>query len=86
MKFIAVASENNEVFDVVVGQVLCGLDIEENIYMDPETGEFVQEMLDGYLLKGNFPSPERSIAELCEFDWVQVEEFPEISPPKVPVE
>jgi hypothetical protein len=86
MKFIAVASENNESFSVVAGQVLYALDIEENIYTDPETGDFVQEMLDGYLVKGRYSNQERSIAELCEFDWVEVEEFPEVFQPIVPTE
>ena len=62
------------------------LDIEENIYTDPETGDFVQEMLDGYLVKGRYSIHERSIAELCEFDLVEVEEFPEVFQPIVPTE
>ena len=86
MKFVAFATEDNDYFSVKLGQSLCSIDLDESIYLDPETGEMMDGILDQYFLKGYYGTPERSIAELCEIEWVRVEDFPEIFPPIIPTE
>jgi len=80
MIYIAVALEDNEAFTVKKDQVVAVVDLNDELFINPETAEFDQEMFDAYFPTAVSSSPEGALAEVIGCVWSQKEKHGDAEP------
>jgi hypothetical protein len=67
--YIAVANDDNDLFSVKRDQVIASVDLNDELFINPENGEFDQDLFDSYFYLSVLSDPDGAIAEMIGCTW-----------------
>ena len=85
MIYVAKALADNIDFSVIANQYIAAIELNEELFIDPKTQKFSQEMFDIYFHNAILLDPNGAIADIVGCKWEKVDDIPEIIHPIVSV-
>lgn len=67
--YIAIANNDNADFSVKKNQIIASVELNDALFLDPETGKFDQDLFDSYFSSAVATDPDGAIAEIVGCTW-----------------